>query len=137
MAGQDARNSVPGLLREDGQPDVGKCAAAIFALVAHRLATFYDEAHWLTEAQGATLCGEWLLRSRLSLPLRARRCLSALSDQVAAQIRDSVSREAGLFIAHELMESLDPRYVSETSPAIMDECVRVFRESMDRGDFSI
>lgn len=91
----------------------------------------------MTESQGATLCSEWLLRSRLSLPLKARRCLSALSDQVAVQIRDGVSREAGLFIAHELMESLDPRYVSETSPAIMDECVRVFREAVQGGDFAV
>jgi hypothetical protein len=116
-------------------PDVGKCAAAIFALVAHRLSMFYEHGYWMTQAQAATLCSEWLLRSKLNLSLKARKCLADLSDQVAAQIRDSLSREAGLFTTHELMESLDERYISEVSPAIMDECVRVFREALQSGDF--
>jgi len=116
-------------------PDIGKSAAVIFALVAHRLSTYYEHGHWLTQAQAATLCNDWLLRSKLSMSLKARKCLADLSHQVGSQIRDSLSREAGLFVTHELMESLDPRYVSETSPAIMDECVRVFKDALAAGDF--
>lgn len=116
-------------------PDIGKCAGVIFALVAHRLANHYEHGHWMTQAQAATMCNDWLLRAKLNMPLKARKCLADLSDQVASQIRDSLSREAGLFITHELMESLDPRYISETSPAIMDECVRVFKDALAAGDF--
>lgn len=113
-------------LRADG-PGVGARAAAVYALVAHRLSTFYDHGHWITQAQGAALCSEWLMRSKQTLSLAERKHLADLSDQVATQIRDSLSREAGLFTAHELMESLDPRYVSELGASIMEECVRVLK----------
>lgn len=113
----------------DAMPPTGIRAAAIYALVAHRLSDFYEHAYWMTEAQGATLCAEWLARSRQNLALAERKHLSALSDQVARQIRDTVSREAGLYIAHELMESLDPRHVSELGASIMEECVRVLKEA--------
>lgn len=116
-------------------PDIGKCAGVIFALVAHRLSNYYEYGHWMTQAQAATLCNDWLLRARLGMSLKARKCLADLSDQVAGQIRDTLSREAGLFITHELMESLDPRYISETTPAIMDECVRVLKDALQAGEF--
>lgn len=106
-------------------PGIGACAAAVYALVAHRLSTFYDHGHWITQAQGAALCSEWLMRAKQTLPLAERKRISDLSDRVATQIRDSLSREAGLFTAHELMESLDPQYVSELGASIMEECVRV------------
>jgi hypothetical protein len=107
---------------------VGMRAAIIYALVAHRLAAFYDHEYWITQAQAATLCSEWLTRSRQTLPLTERKHLADLSDQVATQIKDSLSREAGLYTAYELMESLDPRHVSEVGAAIMDECVRVLKD---------
>ena len=111
------------------EPGMGMRAAAIYALVAHRLAAFYDHGYWITQAQGATLCNEWLMRSKQTLSQSERRQLSALSDQVATQIKDTLSREAGLYTAHELMESLDPRYVSELGASIMDECVRVLKSA--------
>ncbi|MDP5239898.1 hypothetical protein Q9Q94_10160 [Uliginosibacterium sp. 31-16] len=110
-----------------GTPEVGIRAAAIYALVAHRLEAFYDHAHWITQAQGAALCNDWLMRSKQRLSLSERRHLSDLSDQVATQIRNGLSREAGLYTAHELMESLDPRHVSELGASIMEECVRVLK----------
>jgi hypothetical protein len=108
---------------------VGTRVAAIYALVAHRLSTFYEHDHWITQAQGAALCTDWLMRSKKTLSQAERKQLSDLSDQVATQIKDTLSREAGLYTAHELMESLDPRYVSELGASIMDECLRVLKDS--------
>ena len=68
-----------------------------------------------------------MTRSKRDLPLRERKRLSALSDQVARQIEGSLSREAGLFTAHEMMESLDANYHSgsEIAQSLMLECERV------------
>jgi hypothetical protein len=105
-------------------PATGPRVAAIYALVAHRLAAFYDHGHWITEAQALALCADWLQRAQHVLPLAERRVLALVSEDVTAQIRDTLSREAGLWAAHELMESLDPRYESEFGASIMAECVR-------------
>ena len=133
MAGHEDRNYDEGgrddSCQMNGVLGVGLRVAAIYALVAHRLQAFYDHEHWMTQAQGAALCIEWLVRSKRSLPLAERKHLSDLSDQIASQIRSTLTREAGLYAAHELMESLDPRYVSEFGASIMDECVRALKES--------
>ncbi|MBS1191765.1 MAG: hypothetical protein H6R10_3557 [Rhodocyclaceae bacterium] len=100
----------------------GTRVALIFGLVTERLAVYYEHGQWLTQAQGASLAADWLARSKRRLPLDERRRLSALSDQLARQIAESVSRETGLYIAHELRESLDPRYHSEIGQSIMKEC---------------
>lgn len=104
--------------------DRGARIALIFALVAERLSAFYEHGQWLTEGQGASLAAEWLARSRRDLPLRERRRLSDLSDQLARQIEASLSREAGLYTTHEMMESLDPNYHSgsEVAQSLMREC---------------
>lgn len=96
----------------------------IYALVAERLSAYYEHDQWLTEAQGASLCADWLSRSKRSLPIGDRKHLSALSDQLARQIAASLSREAGLFTAHEMMESLDPKYDSDVGRSLMLECER-------------
>ncbi|MFN3986778.1 MAG: hypothetical protein ACK4KV_14880 [Rhodocyclaceae bacterium] len=103
----------------------GTRIALIFALTAERLRLYYDHGQWPTEAQGATLAADWLARSKRTLPLEARRLLSELSDALARQIQGSVSREAGLFITHEMMEALDPNYESETAQSLMSECERL------------
>lgn len=103
----------------------GTSVALIFALAAERLSTYYEHGQWLSEAQGATLCADWLSRSQRRLPLAERRQLSALSDQLARQIGDTLSREAGLFTAHEMMESLDPNHHSEIAESLMAECERL------------
>ncbi len=64
-------------------------------------------------------------RSKRSLPLAERKLLSNLGDQLARQIASSQSREAGLFTAHEMMESLDPRYHSKLGLSLMVECERL------------
>jgi hypothetical protein len=90
--------------------DRGTNIALIFALTAERLSAYYEHGQWLTEAQGATLSADWLSRSQRRLPINERRHLSALSDELARQIGDTLSREAGLYTAHEMMEALDPNY---------------------------
>lgn len=105
--------------------DRGVSIALMFALVAERLSAYYEHQHWLTEAQGASLAAEWLARTRRDLPLKTRKHLSALSDQLARQIADTLSREAGLYTAHEMMESLDARYHSDIGQSMMLECERL------------
>ena len=43
----------------------------------------------------------------------------------ARQIATTLSREAGLYTAHEMMESLDPNYHSELAETLMVECERL------------
>jgi hypothetical protein len=97
----------------------------IFALVAERLSIYYEHQKWITKAQGATLVSEWLARSKRNMSAAMRRHLSDLSDQLAKQIAETLSREAGLRTAHEMMESLDPNYQSEICRSLMVECERI------------
>jgi len=108
--------------------DRGTRLALIFALVAERLSVFYEHGQWPTQAQGASLAADWLSRSKRSLPLADRRHLSALSDQLARQVAQSLSREAGLYTVHEMMESLDPNYASEIASSLMLECERLLAD---------
>ena len=108
----------------------GMRIALIFALAAERLTAFYEYSQWLTEAQGASLAADWLARSKNKLPLAERRQLSALSDQLARQIQGSLSREAGMYTAHEMMESLDPNHHSEIAESLMVECERLLDDSL-------
>lgn len=110
--------------------DRGNCIALIYALVAERLSVHYEHGQWITHAQGATLAADWLARSKRSLPLATRKHLSDLSDQLARQIAATTSRDAGLYIAHEMQESLDPRHESEIGQSIMAECERIFDNAL-------
>lgn len=103
----------------------GTRVALIFALAAERLTAYYEYGQWLTDAQGASLAADWLSRSKRSLPLAERRRLAALGDQLARQIAGTLSREAGLYTAHEMMESLDPRHHSELAITLLAECERL------------
>ena len=105
--------------------DRGTRVALIFALVAERLSAYYEHHQWLTGAQGASLAAEWLARSKRSLPIGERRHLSALSDRLARQIAETLSREAGLYTAHEMMEALDPNHPSDMRQSLMEECERM------------
>ena len=114
-------------VRDDTPPTPrGLRVALLFALAAHRLSAYYEHGQWLTDAQGATLAADWLARSKNKLPLAERRHLAALSDQFARWIAATLSREAGLYTAHEMMEALDPNYPSELGMSMMHECERVF-----------
>lgn len=100
----------------------GLRAALLFALVTERLHRFYEHGLWLKEGQGATLAADWLARAGRNLPGRALRSLSAESDRLAREMAGALSREAGLYTAHELSESLDPRHRSDIGDALMAEC---------------
>jgi len=105
--------------------DRGTSIALIFALVAERLSIYYEHEKWMTKAQGTTLAAEWLARSKRRMLTEMRRHLSDLSDQLARQIAETLSREAGLHTVHEMMESLDPNYQSEIGRSLMVECERI------------
>lgn len=107
----------------------GQRVALIYALVAERLSAYYEHGQWLSEAQGASLAADWLARHQRSLALAERRQLSSLSDDMARQMAATLSREAGLYTAHEMMESLDPNYRSELGVALMAECERLLDEA--------
>jgi hypothetical protein len=107
----------------------GALVALIFALVGERLSVYYEHGQWFTQAQGASLAADWLARSKRKLPLALRQHLSGLSDQLARQIAESTSREAGLYVSHELQEAQDPRYHSELAQSIMAECERMLDEN--------
>lgn len=110
---------------QDSSPSItdrGLRVGLIFALAAERLSAYYEHQQWMTEAQGASLAADWLRRSKLSIEFKERRQLSALSDQFARQIATTLSREAGLYTAHEMMESLDPNYHSDIAETLMQEC---------------
>jgi len=110
--------------------DQGTYVALIFALVAERLSAYYEHHQWLTNSQGASLCADWLARNKRTLPLDTRRHLSELSDQLARQIEATLSREAGLYTAHEMMESLDPNYQSDIAQSLMVECERMLDDKL-------
>ena len=110
--------------------DRGMRVALIFALAAERLTAFYEHAQWMTEAQGASLAADWLTRSQIKLPLYERRQLSGISDQLARQIAGTLSREAGMYTAHEMMESLDPNHHSEIAESLMKECERLLDDGL-------
>jgi hypothetical protein len=110
--------------------DRGTCVALIFSLVAERLSAYYDHHQWLSEAQGSNLSADWLARHKRRLPIDKRRYLSELSDQLARQIAGTLSREAGLYTVHEMMESLDPNYQSDIARSLMLECEQMLNDKL-------
>jgi len=112
----------------------GMRVALIFALAAERLTAFYEHAQWMTEAQGASLAADWLTRSQIKLPLSERRQLSALTDQLARQIAGTLSREAGMYAAHEMMEALDPNYHSQLAQTMLAECEALLDAAPEHGN---
>ena len=131
LASAEMSHSVSASIRATVMMAVGGAfllMALLFALAAERLSAFYEHGQWMTEAQGATLAAQWLSRSKTRWDLKERRLVSDLSDQFARRIAGELSREAGLFTAHEMMEALDPNHFSELTPSLLDECERLLRE---------
>lgn len=117
-------------VRDDTPPTPrGFSIALIFALAAHDVHTWVEHGQWLSEAQLASLAVDWLNRQKIVLPLAERRRLASLADPLARQIVGSLSREAQLYVAHEMMEALDPNYVSEFAQSLMKECERLLDAS--------
>lgn len=108
---------------------LGPRVALVYALVAHQLSTYYEYGRWMTTAQGATLCGEWLARRQQTVSSIERQRLSVIGSSIAEGIQQAVSREAGLYTTNELMESLDARYESDIGKAIMAQCAAALESS--------
>ncbi|GAB3251606.1 hypothetical protein [Chitinimonas naiadis] len=104
--------------------------ALLFALSAQRLVLFYEHGIWMNEAQGVAQLGDWLARHKLQLSQTERKQLAELSDGFTRQIAASLSREAGLYTAHEMNEALDPNYHSPLALQMLEECERLL-QSLD------
>ncbi len=61
---------------------------------------------WLTRVQGAILAAEWLSRAKRSMSVTMRKRVCELSDDLARQITKTLSRQAGLQIAHEMIDAM-------------------------------
>ena len=116
---------------EKPQPvlDFATRKAVLFALVAERLSAFYEHGVWMNDRQGASLAASWLSRAKIRLPPEDGRLLAQLSDEFARLLAGSLSREAGLYTAYEMMEALDPRYQSPHAQAMLEECERLLEEA--------
>ncbi|CAM2146931.1 conserved protein of unknown function [Pararobbsia alpina] len=101
----------------------------LFALTAERLSAYYEYATWMTDAQAVQLTSLWLTRTRVALTVREKRQFAELSDAFARELAESVSREAGLFISHELMQALDPDYQSAIAIDVMNDCDARLRDA--------
>ena len=113
-------------LRDDTPPsERGLRVALIFALAAHQVDAWYEHGQWLSQGQAAGLAADWLSRQKIVLPVMERRRIANLGDGLARQITENLSREAGLYAAHEMMEALDPNYHSELALSLLKECERL------------
>jgi hypothetical protein len=101
----------------------------LFALTAERLSAHYEYNAWMTDAQAVQLTSLWLTRTRVALTVREKHQFAELSDAFARELAGSVSREAGLFISHELMQALDPDYQSAIAIDVMNDCDARLREA--------
>jgi len=108
--------------------DLDTRKSLLFALAAERLSAYYEHDRWMTVAQGASLASLWLSRSKLQVSLPERRLLSELSDELARHLAATLSHQAGQYTAHQMMESLDPRFRSPVAFDLLDECERLLRE---------
>lgn len=108
--------------------DLSQRKGLLFALTAERLSVYYEHDAWLTVAQGASLAADWLHRSKLPMSLKERRAISDLSDSFARELANTLSPQAGLFTAHEMMEGLDHRYQSSVTTDLLEECERLLQE---------
>lgn len=109
--------------------DYGTAVALLFALVAERLSAFYEHGQWLSDARATTLVSDWLARSGRAMSLEQRRRLASLSDGMSRQMAATLSREAGLGTAHEMMQALDPHYHSELAETLMQTCAELLDAS--------
>lgn len=97
-------------------------SALFFALVAERLHNHYEYAQWLKDGQAQQLAREWLARAKIIVEATRLKAIVAGSGDLARQIAASLSREAGLYTAHEMMECLDPNHQSELGQTLMAQC---------------
>ncbi|WP_347556521.1 hypothetical protein [Robbsia sp. KACC 23696] len=103
--------------------------ALLFALTSERLGVYYEHDSWPDDHRALETAQVWLMRQNVSAPPRLIRELAALSGQFARTLADSLSREAGLYMAHEMNQSLDPNHQSPVAMDLLDECGRLLHEA--------
>lgn len=103
----------------------GLAVALIFAGAAQQVNAWYEHGVWLTAGQQVRAMGDWMQRRGATLPETRRLQLAELADTLAHRLVDSLSREAGLYAAHEMMEALNPRHDSDFARQLMQECERL------------
>ena len=101
----------------------------LFALTAERLSAYYEHGVWITDAQTVQLTSLWQTQTRIALSVKEKRAIAELSDAFAHELAASVSREAGLFISHELTQAQDPDYQSAIGIDVLNECDAKLREA--------
>lgn len=106
----------------------GQRVALLFALTAEQLSAYYEHQRWLTVGEGSQLIQSWLQRRQGSMGSTERQQLSLLSNNLARDIAAGLSREAGLYTAHTMMEALDPNQMTPTAATLMEECERRLAE---------
>ncbi|QDQ25429.1 hypothetical protein FNU76_03135 [Chitinimonas arctica] len=97
----------------------------LFALSAERLTLFYQHDDWISDTQAITLAQLWLERAQFRLSAAELRRVAMLSDGFARKLASSLSREAGLYTAHDMQEALDPRHDSPLASQLREECARL------------
>lgn len=111
----------------------GLSGALLFALVAERLAQFYDHGQWPNDGRMRQQALDWLQRAKVKIDSPWLRELVSTSGDMASEISASLSREAGLQTAHEMAESLDPNHPSPIGQMMMAQCV-AWIDTMNRAE---
>ena len=101
----------------------GLSGGLLFALVAERLAQFYEHGQWATDGRMRQQALDWLQRSKVRIDSPWLRELVAASGDMAREVAASLSREAGLQTAHDMAESLDPNHPSPIGQMMMEQCI--------------
>jgi hypothetical protein len=101
----------------------------LFALTAERLNGWHTRGLWVSDARAGEVANVWLARQNLSLPVSVKKRLLVLSDEFSRYLEKTLSHEAALHIAHEMMEALDRRYQSATAIRMLEECDRLLQEN--------
>ncbi|SDV49099.1 hypothetical protein [Chitinasiproducens palmae] len=103
--------------------------ALLFALTTERLNGYYDRDELASDARARDVAAAWLSRRELRASQGLLKALAAMSDTFARELIASLSREAGLYVAHEMREALDPAYQSGVSIDMLAECERRLRDA--------
>lgn len=101
----------------------GLSGALLFALLAERLGQFYDHGQLPGDGRMRQQALDWLHRAQVKIDSPWLRELVAASGDMAREIANSLSREAGLQTTHEMAEGLNPNYQSPVAQLMMDQCV--------------
>lgn len=99
----------------------------LFALLAERLNGYYKFQSVPNERRVIDAGSVWLSRQNKVMSFALKKTLSQLSKVMCEQIINTSSREAGLYIAHEMHQGLDPNQRSEVAESMLDSCAEALK----------